>query len=327
MIQLSPYPVDKINERDIGMSGSFRTWRLPQCPFLVECSSAVLDEIRREVQNECNSPRGECETGGVLFGLHEPGGVRILARRPLPCEHAMGSGFVLSEKDQSELARIVSLPATDPQLSGMEALGWYHSHIRSRIFLSERDGQIHRRYFPAPHQIALVIHPSPEHPARAGFFFCEPSGKMRTESSYEEFTIEAPAPEREYHPPVPPREEGSGRPIPRAPRPQPQRQAICPRCGSQHVQRSRRMGALERLRGLFGFYPYRCHECLSRSFVKTSSDLLERARSHTRKRPEERRRARLRARRELLLWGGGILGFLAILYYVIRDTGPKPDQP
>jgi hypothetical protein len=29
----------------------------------------------------------------------------------------------------------------------------------------------------------------------------------------------------------------------------------------------------------------------------------------------------------MLLWGGGILGFLAILYYVIRDTGPKPDQP
>jgi type II secretory pathway component PulM len=60
--------------------------------------------------------------------------------------------------------------------------------------------------------------------------------------------------------------------------------------------------------------------------LKTSS-LLERARTSRRKRPEERRRARERTRREILLWGGGILGFLAILYYLIRDSGPKPDQP
>ena len=51
------------------------------------------------------------------------------------------------------------------------------------------------------------------------------------------------------------------------------------------------------------------------------------ARSSPRKRPEERKRARQRTRREMLLWGGGIFGFLAILYYIVRDTGPKPDAP
>jgi hypothetical protein len=38
-------------------------------------------------------------------------------------------------------------------------------------------------------------------------------------------------------------------------------------------------------------------------------------------------KSRQRTRWEMLLWGGGVFGFLAILYYLIRDTGPKPDAP
>jgi hypothetical protein len=59
----------------------------------------------------------------VVFAIHEPGSICILASKPIPC----GPG--------------VERPA---------ALGWYHSHIRSRTFLSERDLQIHSRYFDAP---------------------------------------------------------------------------------------------------------------------------------------------------------------------------------
>lgn len=185
--------------RQTGPGAGLKTWRIRQCPFRIECSSAVLEQIRRQVENGRKSHRGR-ETGGVLFGIQEPGRVCILASKPLECEHTMGAGFVLSEKDEQGLALQISAPATDPELKGLQALGWYHSHIRSRIFLSERDCQVHSRYFSAPFQIALVIHPDSKRPARAGYFFRETSGEMRTESSYEEFTIEAPpleAPKRE----------------------------------------------------------------------------------------------------------------------------------
>ena len=311
-----------------GPGTNLKTWRIPQCPLLMECSSAVLEQIRREVEAGRNLVRAERETGGVLFGIHEPGRICILACKALQCEHAMGPGFVLSEKDEKRLAQLISAPATDPELNGLEALGWYHSHIRSRIFLSERDLQIHSRYFAAPFQVALVIRPESERPARAGFFFHEPSGEMRTESSYEEFTIEIPPPAApELKPAVVSKQAPSHRRTPSRVKPEQQTETLCPKCGSKHLRRSRRTGPIERFREFFGFYPYRCHECLSRSFLKTSSDLLERARSSPRKRPEERRRARERTRREMLLWGGGIFGFLAILYYLIRDTGPKPDAP
>lgn len=323
-------PVDDISEERwrTGPGTNLKTWRIPQCPLLMECSSAVLEQIRREVEAGRNLVRAERETGGVLFGIHEPGRICILACKALQCEHAMGPGFVLSEKDEKRLAQLISAPATDPELNGLEALGWYHSHIRSRIFLSERDLQIHSRYFAALFQVALVIRPESERPARAGFFFHEPSGEMRTESSYEEFTIEIPPPAApELKPAVVSKQAPSHRRTPSRVKPEQQTETLCPKCGSKHLRRSRRTGPIERFREFFGFYPYRCHECLSRSFLKTSSDLLERARSSPRKRPEERRRARERTRREMLLWGGGILGFLAILYYLIRDTGPKPDAP
>jgi proteasome lid subunit RPN8/RPN11 len=305
-----------------------KAWRIPQCPFLIECSSAVLEQIRADIQSGCNS--GEREMGGVLFGIHELDGVRILASKPLECEHAIGPGFVLSEKDEKRLEQLIKYPTTDLELNGLQALGWYHSHIRSRIFLSDRDLQIHSRHFGAAYQVALVVHPASERRTRAGFFFREASGNLRTESAYEEFTLETPAP------PAPKTAQAAPKPKPETshhrtsshakPEPPPT-EAICPHCGSKHVRRSRRTGPIERLRGYLGYYPYRCHECLSRSFLKTSSNLLELARSGRRKRPEERKRAWERTRREMLLWSGGIIGFLAILYYLIRDTGPRQDPP
>jgi proteasome lid subunit RPN8/RPN11 len=310
-------------------AANLRIWRFPHSPFLMECSADVLEQIRREVEAGRALPRGEREIGGVLFGIQTSDRICVLASKPLQCDHALGPGFVLSEKDEERLTQLISAPATARELNGLQALGWYHSHIRSRIFLSERDLQIHSRHFGAPFQIAMVIHPESERPTRAGFFFREASGEMRAESAYEEFTIEAPPPAApEPGRPVVSKWAASHKRTPPSRKLEPQQpELLCSRCGSQRLHRSRRTGPMDRLRGIFGFHPYRCHECLSRSFLKTSSGLLDLARSNRRRRPEERKRVRQRTRREVLLWSGAVFGFLAILYYLIRDTGPKPDAP
>jgi proteasome lid subunit RPN8/RPN11 len=307
---------------------NLQTWRIRQCPFLIDCSLAVLEQIRRTVERARSVQGNEREAGGVLFGIYEPGRISILAAKPLPCEYAMGPGFVLSENDEKTLAGLGSSPTSDPELSGLQALGWYHSHLRSKIFLSPRDREVHSRHFGAPFQVALVVRPRSGGPLRAGFFFQEANGGMRSDSSYEEFTIAAPAPvaPEPKRTAVPKREESRKRKTVEKPEPQ-QTELVCTKCGSEQLRRSRRAGPNERLRGVLGYYPYRCNECLSRSFLKTSSPLMERAASNRHRRPEERKRARQRTRREIILWGSGIFGFLAILYYLIRDTGPKQDQP
>lgn len=38
-------------------------------------------------------------------------------------------------------------------------VGWYHSHPQHGIFLSEHDRFVHRHFFPAPWQIAVVVDP------------------------------------------------------------------------------------------------------------------------------------------------------------------------
>ena len=161
------------------------------------------------------------------------------------------------EKDEKRLAQLISAPATAPELNGLQALGWFHSHIRSRIFLSERDLQIHSRYFAAPYQIALVVHPRSDGPARAGFFFREASGEMCTESSYEEFTIETPPPAApELKPAVVSKQAPSHRRTSSHAKPEPQqREAICPRCGSKHLRRSRRTRLIERFTRGFRLLP------------------------------------------------------------------------
>ena len=314
------------NQQDMGpyRDTPCQGWRPPASPFAVESSSAVLVQLRHEAEAGLYAPRGEHEIGGVLFGVNEPDCVRIVASRPLMCEHTMGPGFVLSEKDEKHLAQLISAPATDSELAGLKALGWYHSHIASPIFLSERDLEIHSRHFREPFHIALVIRLSSERQPRAGFFFRELSGAMRTDSSYEEFTIQT-SPPRTIAPSPSPLDGSPGGPVAALETP-PHRPLACPRCGSNRIRRSHRSKAFERLANLFGYYPFRCQECLSRPFLKTV-DLRERIHHTSHKRQAERRRAWLRTRREILLWSGGILGFLLILFYLVRDTGPKPDEP
>jgi len=322
------YHVDELNAVEDGSpQGSARTFSPPRCPFSIECEPPLLDAIRREVEIPLNAREGKSETGGVLFGARHLDRIHISAWRPLACEHDFGPGFVLSAADELRLDRLISAAAADPELRGLQPLGWFHSHIASRIFLSERDRQIHARFFSAPFQVALVLRPASDRATTAGFFYQESNGAMRTDSAYEEFAIGAELPAREVRDAAPAVLEMPAAKQPRQAAIRAPQQPACPVCGSKSIRRSHRLNGIERLRGALGYYPYRCHECLSRSFLKGPSGLLDRMRPGCGKRPEERRRAWIRTRRELLLWGGGILGFAAILLYLIRDSGPKQDQP
>src|SRR5205085_10327090 len=118
------------------------------------------------------------EIGGVLFGRHSEAEVRIEAFRPMVCEHAMGPTFVLSDKDKALLKKQLAESAYDPSLHGLVTVGWYHSHTRSEIFLSDLDLEIYKKIFPEPWQVALVMSPAGMKPTRAGFFFRDRCGAV-----------------------------------------------------------------------------------------------------------------------------------------------------
>lgn len=138
-------------------------------------------------------PHGGAEIGGILFGTRSGGGVRILAFRPFPCEHAFGPSFTLSENDEANLLKLLDSGCADLRKQGLEPVGWFHTHTRSEIFLSDQDVEVYNRYFPDAMQVALVVRPHIMKPTRAGFFFREADGSIHGESSYREFQLEPAA--------------------------------------------------------------------------------------------------------------------------------------
>src|SRR5208337_1141874 len=112
-------------------------WSVPECSFEIEYSARVLDDIRLSVVDAFFSlPRGGAEIGGILLGTFENDCVTIIAYRALECEHAMGPSFTLSQNDQVKLRDMVAAAWEE---EGLQPVGWYHSHTRSDIFLSDAD--------------------------------------------------------------------------------------------------------------------------------------------------------------------------------------------
>src|SRR5579872_6482735 len=118
-------------------------WQVDGPSPRIRYTRTVMEELRLAATDGFNRlAHGGIEIGGVLFGLKEQDGVTILAQRPLACEYAFGPSFTLSENDGRALENLLLTPGKDPELSGMQTVGWYHSHTRSDILLSDKDLQL-----------------------------------------------------------------------------------------------------------------------------------------------------------------------------------------
>lgn len=170
-------------------TGALQTWSAPQCPFVIQYMRRAVDDIRLAVVDAFFSlPRGGAEIGGILLGKFEPGKLLILDYVPLECEHAFGPSFTLSPKDQARLSDLLASAKKGP--ADLQPVGWYHSHTRSEICLSETDLELYHRYFPEMSHVALVLRPSTFQATRAGFFFRDADGSVSAKASYQEFAIE-----------------------------------------------------------------------------------------------------------------------------------------
>lgn len=168
----------------------FGAWTIADSPVTIEYSLVVIEEIRHEVAEGFQRlSRGGIEVGGVLYGTHDGKSVRVMAMRPIACEHARGPGFLLSDKDRVVLNEQLAGDKDDPHLEGLISVGWFLSHTRSEIALSDSDQEIYSIFFPAPWQVTLVVRPGRGGSMRAGFFVREADGTVRGDRSYLEFNF------------------------------------------------------------------------------------------------------------------------------------------
>jgi proteasome lid subunit RPN8/RPN11 len=168
----------------------FGTWAVAESPITIEYSLVVIEEIRREVSEGFQKlSRGGIEVGGVLYGTRDGREVRLLAIRPIACEHARGPSFQLSDNDRAALEQQLAQNKEDPHLEGMMCLGWFLSHTRTEIALSDSDVEVFATYFPDPWHSTLVVRPGRGGSMRAGFFVREADGTINPERSYLEFNF------------------------------------------------------------------------------------------------------------------------------------------
>lgn len=168
----------------------FGSWSVAESPVTVEYSLVAIEEIRHEVTEGFQKlSRGGVEVGGVLYGSRDGRTINVQSMRPIDCEHSRGPAFVLSENDRRLLQEQIGRDLADPRLEGMICVGWFLSHTRSEIMLSESDLEIYSTFFGAPWQVTLVIRPGRGGSMRAGFFVREADGTVRSESSYQEFNF------------------------------------------------------------------------------------------------------------------------------------------
>ena len=171
------------------MDQEFTFWQAEGLPR-VEYSLGVMEELRVYAEEGFQKiPHGGIEVGAILLGERDGETIRIKEWRPMACDHARGPGFVLSPADREALAELLAECGKSPELSGLTVVGWFHTHTRSKIFLSPEDLNIHETYFTQPWQVALVMRPQKDQLPGAGFFCRDAAGTMNIEASAAEFIV------------------------------------------------------------------------------------------------------------------------------------------
>lgn len=178
-------------ETDVAVGfGSWSVAGNPQCvEFSAEFWAAIVNSVMADF---LRLSYGGTDVGGVLFGAREADRVRIVAYRPLECEHAYGPSFQLTESDKAGLRRLLDEAHADPDLAGLQPVGWYHTKHRW-LLMTPQDTAVYDCYFPEPWQLTLVFLRVRSAPCMLGLFFRQENGWIVC--SHRDFSVREAKPE------------------------------------------------------------------------------------------------------------------------------------
>lgn len=164
-------------------------WEVAGKPVTIQLDFEVIDKLAMEVMRGFGAvPRRGAEVGGVLLGSIEMGDklmVRVEDFISVPCDYMRGPSYLLTEKDEARFRSAVesAKQASDKRLY---AVGFYRSHTRDGLALSDEDLKMYEKYFGDPTNVILLVRPFASKTSIGAFFF-EENGGFRRESSYLEF--------------------------------------------------------------------------------------------------------------------------------------------
>jgi len=121
------------------------------------------------------------EVGGWLLGKNridrKTGDPFIVIDTVLPAQQVIhGSAFLTFTQD----SQVMLLKHIYDHYPDKDVLGWFHTHPRMGIFLSDYDTWLHDNFFPETWQVALVIEPF----SRSGGFFIRQKDNLLDARNY-----------------------------------------------------------------------------------------------------------------------------------------------
>jgi len=158
-------------------TAGYYVWEVAGKPVVVCVQLDVIDRILQEVMRGFGLvPKRGAEVGGVLIGSMEHDGEQTIVRvddfELVDCEYKRGPSYLFLDEDRGVLEEAASRwPAEEGRPA--YAVGFFRSHTRDGMSLSEEDVGLLDEYFPSPEQVALLIKPFGTKVSMAGFFFRE----------------------------------------------------------------------------------------------------------------------------------------------------------
>jgi hypothetical protein len=158
---------------------SFGLWSPPGAAFSIKYSLPLLHEIDFFVADGYRRiPHGGLEVGGLLFGTEDAESLAILAYQPIECQHLFGPSFVLSDADIGVLRLQIEKPFHDETHGELKLLGWFVSHGRSDLKLTDRELEVFDELFAGPRQVTMLVKPEKFKPTRYGFLARPRRGRL-----------------------------------------------------------------------------------------------------------------------------------------------------
>ncbi len=171
----------------------YAIWTAPDTAFTVVYSIPLFHEIDFSVNEGYRRiPHGGLEIGGLLFGRAETGSIQIEAYRPIECEHSMGPSFVLSPRDVENLQEQLRKAAQDEELRDLRVLGWFISHSRGELLVSDGEAALFDQLFPGREQTTVLIKPIKFQPTRFSFLLRDASGTLKRDGSQDAIILPLP---------------------------------------------------------------------------------------------------------------------------------------
>jgi len=157
---------------------------------VVTCLRSVILTLRAAVLESFTAgPHGGAEVYGILFGTHSGDEVRIAEFQVIAFQSAMAGAIPLSQEERKAFAGALGSTAGSRDPKGLEPVGWFRAHPHSELSLTARDLEIASTFFPAAHQVVMILRPSDSQLSLVRFFYRESDGILKTESPFCELSV------------------------------------------------------------------------------------------------------------------------------------------